>query len=145
MTYKSGERIKRIREQLNMKQKDFAKMLGISPPTLSELEIGNSKPTFDVLVKLTSLFHINAYYVLFGKGDIFENPLLEFFINLEENDITLKTDHVRKFLEYFGKSRQLQYHIMNSFEKKMLDDGDSILKEVRGAGNRDGERSENST
>ena len=130
MKQKIGERIKSIRNTLNLKQKDFAKKLGISPPTLSELESGKSKPAYDVLVNLKEQFNINIYYVLFGKGEMFENPILEFLINFREKDTGIKTEDARKFLEYFGKSRQMQYYILNKYEEKMLNDGELILKEI---------------
>ena len=130
MSNQAGARIKEIREALNIKQKDFAQELGISAPTLSELEAGNSKPSFDVMTKLSVLFKINLYYVLFGKGDMFENPLLEFLFNLQENDMVLKFNYLKEFLEYFAKSKQLQFHIGSQFELKMMADKDSILEEI---------------
>lgn len=130
MKYKVGERIRSIRETLNLMQKDFAQKLGISPPTLSDLETGKSKPSFDVLVKLSEQFKINLYYVVFGKGDMFENPILEFLINIKEDDMAVKTKDVKKFLEHFGKSRRLQYQIMNQYEEKILDSRRKVQKEI---------------
>ncbi len=125
-----GARIRRIRDKLGLMQKDFAKELGISAPTLSDLEAGRSRPGFDILVRLSERFHVNVYHVLFGKGEMFENPLLEFLINIEERDLGVRMADVERFLEYFGKSRQVQYFIMHQFEAKMADDGESILQEV---------------
>lgn len=130
MSNQAGARIRKIREALNMKQKDFAQKLGISAPTLSELEAGNNKPSFDTIIKLSELFNINLYYVLFGKGDMLENPLLEFLFNIKDGDMVLKFDYLKEFLEYFTKSKQLQFHIGNQFELKMMSDKDSILKEI---------------
>lgn len=130
MSNQAGARIKKIRETLNMKQKDFAQKLGISAPTLSELEAGNNKPSFDTIIKLSELFNINLYFILFGKGEMFENPLLEFLFNLNEADMVIKFDYLKEFLGYFAKSKQVQFHIGNQFELKMMADKDSILKEI---------------
>ncbi len=127
MKHKSGERIRRIRDKLGLMQKDFAGELGISAPTLSDLESGRSRPGFDILVKLSERFHVNVYFVLFGKGEMFENPLLEFLINIEEQDLGVKMADVGRFLEYFGKSREMQYFVMHQFETKMRDDNNQGL------------------
>lgn len=130
MNLELGERLRGIRERLNLKQKDFAKELGVSAPTLSDLESGKSKPGFDVLINLSEKFKVNIYYVLFGKGEMFENPVLEFLLNMREKDMAAKAEDIRIFLEHFGKSRRLQYHILNQYEDKMMDDGKKILQEI---------------
>ncbi len=132
MKHEAGERIRRIRDKLGLMQKDFAKELDISAPTLSDLEAGRSRPGFGILARLSERFHVNVYHVLFGRGEMFENPLLDFLINIEEKDLGVKMADVERFLEYFGKSRQLQYFIMHQFESKMRDDNNRglIKKEI---------------
>lgn len=130
MANEIGERMKRIREEIGLNQKDFADALGISAPTLSGYESGGSKPTFEVLVKLSEQYKINVYYILFGKGDMFENPLLEFLINMEEKDLAVKAEHIRKFLEDFGKSRQLQYYLLIQYEDRIADELKMMKKEA---------------
>lgn len=130
MKHEVGERIKDVREKLGIKQKDFARVLSISAPTLSEMEAGRNKPSFDVLEKLAKQYKINLYYLMFGRGEIFENPLMEFLTDLEEKDMAVRAGEVKRFLEYFGKSMQVQFNILDHFEKMMRTSESEIEKEI---------------
>lgn len=54
-------RIKSLREKKGMRQKDFAKAIGISSATLSAYEksTGGVKPSLDTLVKIAETFHVS--------------------------------------------------------------------------------------
>lgn len=54
-----GNRIYEYRDKADIKQDDFAKMLGISRTTLSFIENGSQAPSFDVLVNLAQITNIN--------------------------------------------------------------------------------------
>lgn len=63
------ERIKIIRESMGLSQKDMAKTLGSSLPSIQNYEAGNSVPggnIFEALVKLG----FNANWLLTGEGDM---------------------------------------------------------------------------
>lgn len=48
-----GAKIKTLRKELKMTQKDFAKACNISASYLSELERGQKRPTFDIIHKIS--------------------------------------------------------------------------------------------
>lgn len=51
--------IRQEREKREWTQENVAKMIGITPEAVSMLETGHRKPSYDVLVKLEDLFHMN--------------------------------------------------------------------------------------
>jgi transcriptional regulator with XRE-family HTH domain len=74
-----SDRIRLIRNTLQMRQKDFADKVGISISSLSEMEKGKYKPNLDFITKLSSEFNVNLYYLIFGRGDMFTDPTREFY------------------------------------------------------------------
>lgn len=69
-----GEKIRTLREQLNIDQKEFAKRTGIGQSSLSEIE-GNKRQSIrsDILLKIAITLNVSADYLL-GLTD---NPLNE--------------------------------------------------------------------
>ena len=124
-----GSRIKLTREKLNLIQKDFAAELEISPPSLSEIETGRNRPGIELLVKLAERFNVNLYYILLGIGEMFANPVMDYF--LQAKDYAVNVEDVRKFLEIFSKSKEMQYYILGEFHIKMMKDGCLILENIK--------------
>ena len=54
-----GKNIENLRNSKNMKQEEFANIMGISRPTVSNWEQGKNPPTTDQLIKLAEEFHIS--------------------------------------------------------------------------------------
>lgn len=54
-----GKNIENLRNSKNMRQEEFAKILGTSRPTVSNWEQGKNPPTTDQLIKLSETFHIS--------------------------------------------------------------------------------------
>lgn len=75
-------RIKFLREELNMTQQELADKLDGAKSTIAMYEKGNRKPSMEVLIKLSEIFHCSIDYLL-CKSDI-RNPQQ---INLDEMDI----------------------------------------------------------
>jgi transcriptional regulator with XRE-family HTH domain len=68
-----GERIKNIRMELHLQQKDVADALKISPSYLSEIENGNGNPGPEFFKRLAIAFNVNLHYIILGIGDKFFN------------------------------------------------------------------------
>jgi len=66
-----GPRIKEIRTRLGLTLQDFAKKIGISISTLSDLENGKTNPSTDTLISLAKNVNVNLEWVLLGKGNVF--------------------------------------------------------------------------
>jgi transcriptional regulator with XRE-family HTH domain len=69
-----GERLKKIRQHMGIKQQDFAYSLNISGGYLSELEKGKKKPGIEILNKLSNKYFVNIAYLFTGKGTLFLRP-----------------------------------------------------------------------
>lgn len=66
-----GDRIKSFRFQLRKSQKEFAKILGISPSFLSDVEAGKTKPGYEFFKNITMKCNAHPIYLFLGKGDMF--------------------------------------------------------------------------
>lgn len=61
---KFGEKLKELRLQNNLTQKQLAERLGIAHSIISYYESGNRYPSYDVLVKIAKTFHVTCDYLL---------------------------------------------------------------------------------
>lgn len=82
-----SSRIKYLRNEHHLTQKELAKILNVKPTTISGWELGRNEPSIDTLKKLSSLFNVSTEYLIGGE----DNP---------SNTIDLKTTDV---LSYDGK------------------------------------------
>jgi transcriptional regulator with XRE-family HTH domain len=67
-----GARIKWIRKDLGLLQDEFARKMNVSPPTLSDVENGKTKPGFDIIYSLSDSVNVNLEFVLHGNGEIYK-------------------------------------------------------------------------
>ena len=59
-----GEKLKSLRLQKNLTQKQVADRIGLAISAISSYESGTRYPSYDVLVKLARIFHISTDYLL---------------------------------------------------------------------------------
>jgi phage repressor protein C with HTH and peptisase S24 domain len=64
-----GNRIKQVRGK--NAQKEFAKMLLFSTSYLSEVESGKTKPSLELLVKISHITNYSLHWLLTGEGPMF--------------------------------------------------------------------------
>jgi transcriptional regulator with XRE-family HTH domain len=69
-----NNRIKRIREQEGLTQKDFSARIGISRSFLSEIEGGKVKPSIEALVGIVLNFQIDTHWLLAGDIEPINEP-----------------------------------------------------------------------
>jgi len=67
-----GERIKLIRKNKGLSQKDFAKKLNLTQGFLSNIEKGRHNPTAEVLNRIANTCDINGHWLLTGEGNMFK-------------------------------------------------------------------------
>ena len=60
-------RLKQVRKELGMTQKELAGALGISPAYLSLLETGRQKVSVPVATKLRDQYGVDAVWLLYGR------------------------------------------------------------------------------
>jgi DNA polymerase V len=72
--YGIGERLRKFREQSEIKILDFSRILGISHGFLSEVEQGKKQAGLDLIMSLKRNFPLlNQEWLLTGKGEMFRN------------------------------------------------------------------------
>lgn len=59
-----GEKIKNLRLERNLTQKQLANMAGVAISAISSYESGNRYPSYDVLINLARIFHVSTDYLL---------------------------------------------------------------------------------
>ncbi len=60
----TGKRMKELRSERGLKQKDVARALGISPKAFTHYETGRSIPNYDLLGKIVNFYGVPADYLL---------------------------------------------------------------------------------
>jgi len=69
-----GARLKNIRAELRLQQKDMAAALKIAPSYLCEIESGRANPGPEFFIRLATSFNVNLQYVFLETGDMFSGP-----------------------------------------------------------------------
>ena len=72
-----GQRIKKIRQALNLSQESFGKIFDIGKQFVSLLEKDKTQLNNDKLVKLLFDYNVNINYLLGGMGSMFNTPQFE--------------------------------------------------------------------
>ena len=98
-----GKRLRELRlETLNMNQREFAKLLGISQPSLSAYESGRNKPTIDSVINISDKCNVSTDW-LCGRDTKPRNIEVEAYSSVEkdapEND---SNDYVIKATIYLS-------------------------------------------
>lgn len=100
------ERLKKLRKEGKLTQKDIATFLNISQPAYQQFESGKKKMNLETMEKLADYFNVSTDYLL-GKTD-FPDPDLEIDIdNAIDNSVaydgTPITDNDREIIKNFLK------------------------------------------
>lgn len=59
-----GDRLKKLRTDNNITQKQLAERVGLAVSAISAYELGNRFPTYDVMVTFSRIFHVSTDYLL---------------------------------------------------------------------------------
>lgn len=81
-----GNRLKLIRAEAKMKQKEFAAQFGIAPTTYSGYESGRHEPTLDFLIKIADKYELSLDYVV-GRSLEKEGLMMDEFSNILQSEI----------------------------------------------------------
>lgn len=72
----ANERIKHLREHLNISQEKLGETIGLSKSGISSIENGNRNVTEKHIKLISSCFNVNEDWLRTGNGDMF-NPMSE--------------------------------------------------------------------
>lgn len=64
-----NNRIKTIRQELNLTQKGLAEIIGIKWYQIKDIETGKTKPSIDIVSSICENFAIDSMWLLTGKSD----------------------------------------------------------------------------
>ena len=123
-----GNRLRQIRQRLMMKQKEFARSLGISEPSMSEIENGKYKPGHNFLYNIVKTHKVNLYYLLFGEGEMFLESLS---VGGVLSPHFASNPEIKRFLYYFERSPILQHFILGQYRRYMNDERENIERDVK--------------
>ena len=59
-----GQRLKQLRTQKNLTQKQVAERVGLAVSAISSYESGFRYPSYPTLVKLASMYHVSCDYLI---------------------------------------------------------------------------------
>ena len=100
-------RLKLLREEKKLIQKDIAKLLNVSIPAVNQYESGKRDMSTDTVIKLAEYFNVSTDYLL-GKTDI-RNPgkqiddvLNEAMIGMSKQDYEKLTETQKKQIRDFA-------------------------------------------
>ncbi len=131
MTEKSeiAGRIKAIRKELKLTQAEFADKLKLSTSSISEMEAGNYKPTYQFFYHVGKELGVNLYYLLYGEGEMISDGIrITDYFSLD-NLVVDKGEFI-KMLEYCNLSPIVQYSMMGQFRRILQADGETIQQEI---------------
>ena len=123
-----GKRIKTVREELRMKQKEFAAELGISASLVSQMESGQKNPVYNFLYKLMNHYHVSLDWLFSGKGDMFYRRKLE-----EEGDEDKYIDEIVSMDDlvwYLEHSNIFNLNVMGYAARFFFENEEHIKKEL---------------
>lgn len=66
-----GNRIKLLRLERKVTQKDIAEAIGVSPVSVQRFEYGSVRPSLDTLIALADFFDVSIDYLV-GRSDVAE-------------------------------------------------------------------------
>ena len=88
-----GEKIKELREEEDITQRELSKIIGASSESISQYERGQQTPKPQTLIKLADHFNVSIDYI-FGRADAKNSYILEKY-----KDKNLDVDTINKIIE----------------------------------------------
>ena len=72
-----GQRIKQLRQELNLSQRDFAEKIGVTASALSAYEKGQKNPSVNVAIEIASTFKVSLDWLCGLKDGATSKELIE--------------------------------------------------------------------
>lgn len=68
-----GDRVRNVRKNKQLTQKKFSNLAGVASSYLAIIETGRKQPSYNFIVSLAQAFQINANWLLFGTGPMYQS------------------------------------------------------------------------
>ena len=106
-----GNRIKTLRTEYNLTQKQLADKLGLTPKMISFYESGQRIPPIDIVEKLSSIFSKSSDYLIGlssdTKDNIFLSPKDQQILNLFHQDPERVTELLSSFSKLSARNKTI--------------------------------------
>lgn len=96
-----GERIKSIRNNMGMSQKDFSKLIGMKTQYLCNVEKGNSGLTVEKIIEICNKTEISSDYLIFGINNLYVDEIKTKFSKYSTDEINLAFEIVKNTILLF--------------------------------------------
>lgn len=107
-----GERIKLIRQELNLTLEKFGAILGVTKVAISNLEKGNRNLTNQMAKSICREFNVHYAWLMTGEGDMFSS---------DNEDIMQLIEHIMSGENEFHKNLMKSFATMNLEDLKALE------------------------
>jgi transcriptional regulator with XRE-family HTH domain len=109
-----GNRLKLLRKQHNLTQRQIADFLEISQSLYARIEAGDRNPKLSKLTKLCDLYNVSEEYIVYGEGKPTEDTL----VFKGSKGLDLKTlARMNKIIKNLEEMRELYENVtLNSTE-----------------------------
>lgn len=119
-----NERIKRIRNSLNISQTDFAQKLSISRSAVCKMESGENYPSEQTIKLMCGEFSVNEEWLRTGNGKMFKSRTREQEIGAFVNEVMELNDDSfeKKLVSALARLEPKDWECLESIAKKLLDE-----------------------
>lgn len=111
-----NSRLKELRKSLNLTQKQFGDVLGITNSAISDIEKGKASLTDRNISLICEKLNVNEEWLRYGKGDIYR------FDDLPTDELTTALASIDKENYERIKSLLIKYSKLDSNSKKVVND-----------------------
>lgn len=96
-----GNRVTKIRKDMNMTKKDFAKLIGMKEQYLGTVESGQKGLTIEKAITICNKAGVSADYLLLGVNDIIKAQIKKEFSNYTTDQINIAFEIINKTILLF--------------------------------------------
>ncbi|MCC0653676.1 helix-turn-helix domain-containing protein [Clostridioides sp. ES-S-0001-03] len=132
MNEKINERIKLLRKELNLNQRDFSKKIKVGHATLAMFETGQRTPKDIHISQICQAFNVNEKWLRQGIGDIFleiDDTIISELSNKYNLD-NLDVKILESYLKLTGEQRKAIKKYVYSLVDTILED-DELYQDYR--------------
>lgn len=91
-----GKRVTKIRKDMNMTKKDFAKLIGMKEQYLGTVENGQKGLTIEKAITICNKTGVSADYLLLGVNNIIKDHIKDEFSNYTTQQINTAFEIINK-------------------------------------------------
>ncbi|MDD4546483.1 MAG: helix-turn-helix transcriptional regulator [Oscillospiraceae bacterium] len=122
-----GERLRKLRKQLDMTQEQISKNLNIVRSTYAYYETGKTFPDFDTVVRLAHLFNVTTDYLLDAEPtspQLNDDSGISYTPSIKKiivNDWSLRESEQKLLIAYRFLDKDTQQEFLNRIERAAAD------------------------